>query len=159
VQAIDNNLIIQVAVVVEDIEEAAKVFSDIFKMDLPAIVDVHENKKEYVNYYKGKKTDSYSKTCYFPMGQLDLELIQPVGENIEQREFLNKKGPGLHHIAFKVKNIDKKIKILKSQGLEVVQKTNFPGGVAALLNIPNMGVNIELLEGADKPKISSTKNK
>ena len=74
-KTLDDNIIIQVAVAVEDIEKTAKKVADVFGMDVPEIVDIHENKKEYVNYYKGKKTDSYTKTCYFPMGQLDLELI------------------------------------------------------------------------------------
>ncbi|MBM3707927.1 MAG: hypothetical protein FJW69_06270 [Actinobacteria bacterium] len=149
---LDDNKIIQVAIAVEDIEKAAKIVADAFSMEVPEIVDIHENKEEYVNYYKGKKTDSYTKTCYFPMGQLDLELIQPVGGNIEQRKFLNERGIGLHHIAFNVKNIKEKVKALESKGLKVIQETDFPGGVAALLNFPAVGTNIELLEGSSKPE-------
>ena len=85
------------------------------------------------------------------MGQLDLELVEPVGENIEHKKFLNQRGVGLHHIAFNVKNIKEKIKNLESKGLEVVQETDFPGDVAALLSFPDIGANIELLEGLSKP--------
>jgi methylmalonyl-CoA/ethylmalonyl-CoA epimerase len=151
-KTLDENLIIQVAVAVADIEKSAKILADIFGMDVPEIMDMHDNKAEYINYYKGKKTDSYTKTCYFKMGQLDLELIQPVGENIEQSDFLKKnKGSGLHHIAFNIKNIEQKIKKLEEKGLKVVQRTKFPGGVAALLSFPEIGANLELLEGASKP--------
>ena len=151
-KTLDDNLIIQVGVAVEDIEKSAKRLADIFGIEVPEIMDIHENKEEYKNYYKGKKTDSYTKTCYFKMGQVDLELVQPVGENIEQREFLNKKGIGIHHIAFNVKNIKQKVKYLESKGLKVVQETKFPGGFASLLNFPDIGANLELLEGSAKPE-------
>ena len=150
-KTLDDNIIIQVGVAVEDIEETAKKLANIFGVDVPEIVDVHDNKKEYINYYKGKKTDSYTKTCYFKMGQVDLELIQPVGKNIEQREFLNKRGIGIHHIAFNVKNAKQKAKYLESKGLKIVQETKFPGGFASLLNFPDIGADLELLEGATKP--------
>lgn len=152
-KTLDDNLIVQVAVAVEDIEKTAKSLADIFGMDVPEIIDLHENKKEYVNYYKGKKTDSYTKTCYFKMGQLDLELVQPFGDNIEQSDFLkDNKGSRIHHIAFNIKNINQKVKKLEEKGLKVVQRTNFPGGVAVLLSFPEIGANLELLEGVTKPK-------
>lgn len=152
-KTLDDNLIIQVAVAVEDIEKTAKSLADIFGVDIPEIMDLHENKKEYVNYYKGKKTDSYTKTCYFKMGQLDLELVQPVGDNIEQRDFLKKnKGSRIHHIAFNVKNMDQKARKLEEKGLKVVQRTKFPGGECILLSFPEIGANLELLEGSSKPE-------
>jgi methylmalonyl-CoA/ethylmalonyl-CoA epimerase len=152
-KTLDDNLIIQVAVAVEDIEKTARSLADIFGVDVPEIMDLHDNKEEYVNYYKGKKTDSYTKTCYFKMGQLDLELVQPVGNNIEQRDFLKKnKGSRMHHIAFNVKNIDQKARKLEEKGLKVVQRTKFPGGKCILLSFPEIGANLELLEGSSKPQ-------
>lgn len=152
-KTLDDNIIIQVGIAVENIEKTAKSLADIFGMEVPTIMDLHENTKEYVNYYKGKKTDSYTKTCYFKMGQLDLELVQPFGDNIEQSDFLkNNKGSRIHHIAFNIKNIDQKVKKLEEKGLKVVQRTKFPGGVAALLSFPEIGANLELLEGGTKPE-------
>ena len=150
-KTLDKNVIIQVGIAVKNIEKIEKELADIFGMEVPEIMDIHENKEEYVNYYKGKETGSYTKTCYFPMGQVDLELIQPVGEDIEQKEFLNERGTGVHHIAFNVKNIKQKAKYLESKGLKVVQETKFPGGLAVLLNFPEIRANLELLEGLSKP--------
>lgn len=149
-KTLDDNIIIQIGVAAENIEETARKLADIFGMAVPEIMDIHEN-EEYVNYYKGKETESYTKTCYFHMGQVDLELIQPVGADIEQREFLNKRGNGLHHIAFNVKNIRQKADFLESKGLKVVQETKFPGGFAILLNLPEIGTDLELLEDSSKP--------
>ena len=58
-------------------------------MEVPQIFDLNEN-EEYGNYYKGKYTEAYCKLCYFHMGQVDLELLQPVGEPSVVRDFLNK---------------------------------------------------------------------
>jgi len=150
-KTMDDNVIVQVGVAVENIEETAKRLADIFGMEVPDIMDIHENKEEYINYYKGRKTESYTKTCYFHMGQVDLELVQPVGKNIDQREFLDKKGHGVHHIAFNVKKLRDKADHLEKKGLKIVQETKFPGGFSSLLYCPELGFDIELLEGATKP--------
>lgn len=147
--AFGDNVIVQVAVAVPDIESTAKHLADIFGMEVPKIYDMSVN----IDKYKGKITDSYVKTCYFPMGQVDLELIQPVGDDIAAGEFLRRNsGPGIQHIAFMVDNIEEKCKYLEKKGLDVVQVTKFSDGTAAFIRIPEMGADIELLEGSSKPK-------
>lgn len=146
--AFGEHLIIQVAVAVRDIEATAKRFADILDMDVPKIYDGSKD----IEKFRGKITKSYAKTCYFPMGQLDLELIQPVGDESAVGDFLNKnKKPGIQHISFMVDNIDEKCKYLESKGLEVIQETEFSGGRAAFIHVPEMGGDIELLEGQSKP--------
>ena len=142
--------IMQVAVAVKDIEKTAKRLADIFQMDVPQIFDNSNN----VDEYRGKATKSYVKTCYFQMGQVDLELIQPYGDNIAAGAFLKKNdGPGIQHISFKVENIDEKCKYLESKGLEVIQKTKpFQGGKAYYFPIPEIGADLELIEGPDRPE-------
>ena len=148
-KAFGNNIMVQVAVAVPDIEAAANRIADIFGMDVPKIYDLSTN----IDKYKGKITKSYVKTCYFPMGQVDLELIQPVGDEIAAAEFLKKnKGPGIQHISFMVDNLEDACKYIESKGLNVVQITDFSSGLAAFVNIPEIGADIELLEGASKPK-------
>jgi methylmalonyl-CoA/ethylmalonyl-CoA epimerase len=148
-KAFGNNIIVQVAVAVADIESAANRLADIFGMDVPIIHDGSKN----IDKFMGKITKSYTKTCYFPMGQVDLELIQPVGDEIAVGEFLNKnKGPGIQHISFMVDNLEDACKYVESKGLKVVQRTEFSSGLAAFANIPEIGADIELLEGASKPK-------
>jgi 4-hydroxyphenylpyruvate dioxygenase-like putative hemolysin len=144
-----TNIIVQVAVAVRDIEKVVRRLADIFGMDEPEIVSA----EGHTDIFRGKKTDSYVKLAYFPMGQVDLELIEPVGDDIAAGEYLQEhRGNGIQHISFMVDNIDKKIKYYKSKGLELTQITEFPGGRAAFLKIPEIGADIELLEGSDKPE-------
>lgn len=46
------------------------------------------------------------KTAFITVGQTKIELIEPLHENSEVASFLAKRGPGLHHIAFKTPNIE-----------------------------------------------------
>jgi 4-hydroxyphenylpyruvate dioxygenase-like putative hemolysin len=147
-KAFGENIMVQVAVAVPDIELAAKRLADIFGMEVPKIYDLSTN----VDKYKGKITKSYVKTCYFPMGQVDLELIQPVGDEIAAAEFLKKNnGPGIQHISFMVDDLDEACKYVESKGLKVIQLTDFHDGLAAFANIPEIGADIELLKGSSKP--------
>ena len=140
--------IVQIAVAVRNIELVTKRLADIFGIDVPEIV----SGKSHIDFFRGKKTNSYVKIAYFPMGQVDLELIEPVGDDIAVGEFLKEhNGNGIQHISFMVKDLDKKIDYLKNKGLELTQITEFPGGRAAFLKVPEIGADIELLEGSDKP--------
>ena len=152
-KGLETNVMVQVAVAVEDIEAVAKKIADIFNMEVPEIYDLHES-EEYGNYYKGNPTKAYCKLCYFHMGQLDLELLQPVGEPSNVRDFINENGGnGVQHISFNVKNIDDKVKYLESKGLELVSNGFFPGGKCAFLKFPEIGTEIELLEGSSSVKL------
>ena len=146
---VSMDTIIQVAVAVRDIEKVSQRLADIFGMDVPEIVSA----EGHTDIFRGKKTSSYVKLAYFPMGQVDLELIEPVGDEIAAGEFLKEhKGNGIQHISFMVDDIDEKVAYLKNKGLELTQVSEFPGGKAAFLKVPEMGADIELLEGSDKPR-------
>lgn len=149
-----TNVIVQVAVAVENIEEVANKIADIFGMEVPEIYDLHES-EEYGNYYKGKYTEAYCKLCYFHMGQVDLELLQPVGKPTVSRDFLDKNGGnGIQHISFNVDNMDEGITYLQSKGLELIETGKFPGGRCAYLNFPEIGADVELLEGSSSIKLT-----
>ena len=46
------------------------------------------------------------KTAFITVGETKIELIEPMNENSEVANFLAKRGPGLHHIAFRTKGIE-----------------------------------------------------
>ena len=155
-KGLNGNIIVQVAVAVEDIKKTAKRIADIFQIEVPEIYDgeVVGNIEEY----NGKQSKSYTKTCYFSMGQVDLELIQPTGDIAYSKtaaaDFLRKNnGNGIQHISFNIKNIDESVKYLKEKGLRVIQRTEVPnkGIRATFIEFPEIGSYIELLEGETKP--------
>jgi len=45
-------------------------------------------------------------TAFFPVGESEVELLEPTSEGSPVAKFLDKKGEGIHHIAFRVKNIE-----------------------------------------------------
>lgn len=59
-------------------------------------------------------------TAFFKTGESKVELLEGTEENGVIKKFIAKKGEGIHHIAFGVKNIEDEIKRLKSSGFEFI---------------------------------------
>jgi methylmalonyl-CoA/ethylmalonyl-CoA epimerase len=55
-------------------------------------------------------------TAFFKTGDTKIELLESTGEDGIIARFINKKGEGIHHIAFEVKNIEEEMTRLKSEG-------------------------------------------
>ena len=84
-----------------------------------------------------------------PIGETSLELISPRGnEGLEK--FLEKKGPGLHHIAVEVEGIEEALLTLKALGVALIDETPRKGArghkVAFLHPKATGGVLVELVE-------------
>ena len=84
----------------------------------------------------------------FNFENIELELIQPVGDVPSYwKECLEKNGPGIHHISFAVKNMDKCIADCEELDIPSIQRGDFPGGRYAYLDASDsMNVVLELLE-------------
>ncbi len=78
-----------------------------------------------------------------------LELLQPLGDG-PVRRFLEKRGEGLHHVAFAVPSIESKLKELKAQGVPLVDEApreGFRGHKVAFVHPRGFhGVLVELVE-------------
>ncbi|MCH2693649.1 MAG: methylmalonyl-CoA epimerase [Acidobacteriia bacterium] len=85
-----------------------------------------------------------------PIGESKIELLEPTEKSSPISKFLDKRGEGVHHICFRVENIEKKIKALKKVGLEVleeVSKSGYKGQKVVFLHPKSTnGVLIELVE-------------
>ena len=83
-------------------------------------------------------------------GNTKIELIEPLGETSRIRSFLENQGEGLHHIAFKVDNIEEMLRDLEDKGVVLIDKkprTGVEGGKIAFLHPKSTGrVLIELNE-------------
>jgi len=60
-------------------------------------------------------------TAFFKTGDSKIELIEGSAEGSVIQQFIEKKGEGIHHIAFATENIEAEIKRLKSLGFEFIQ--------------------------------------
>jgi methylmalonyl-CoA/ethylmalonyl-CoA epimerase len=62
------------------------------------------------------------------IGDVEIELIQPLDGDSPHKEFLNSKGEGIQHIGCAVEDVQKETDKLTKQGVEVLLRAKFPGG-------------------------------
>ncbi len=74
------------------------------------------------------------------VGPIELELVQPVSGESVQKEFLEKHGEGINHLAFLVDDLEQEVAKLQKKGFKVVSSGKFPqGGGNAYLNTDIVG--------------------
>ncbi|KAA5807967.1 VOC family protein [Thermoanaerobacterium thermosaccharolyticum] len=141
-----TNIVTQIGIIVKDIEKASQAFADFFGVEKPKWNWTDGYDKSHAEF-NGKPSDARAKLAFFDMGQVQIELIEP-DENISTwREFLDKHGEGVHHIAFQVKDMDEKIEALEKNEMSLVQKGDYEGGRYAYIDtFSKLKVITELLE-------------
>ncbi len=79
-----------------------------------------------------------------------VELLEPLGPETTVGRFLQRRGPGLHHYAYRVPNLSKALRRLKSEGVELIDDAPRPGArghlVAFLHPRSTGGVLVELVQ-------------
>ena len=141
-----TNIVTQVAIIVRDIETKARAWSEILGLPMPEIIITDTVDKTQAEY-KGKPTTALAKLAFFHLGQLDLELIEPVNGPSTWKDQLDQHGDSLHHIAFNIKGMKDKIAYLDSKGVPLVQRGEYTGGRYAYLGgVAQLGTILELLE-------------
>ncbi|HAY89235.1 MAG TPA: methylmalonyl-CoA epimerase [Bacteroidetes bacterium] len=89
-------------------------------------------------HYKMEEVESEGViTSFFQVGDVKIELLQATHESSPIHSFVEKKGEGVHHIAFAVEDVDAELKRLKSEGFEAIHqkaKDGADGKVIAFLH-------------------------
>ncbi|MDR0349891.1 MAG: methylmalonyl-CoA epimerase [Tannerella sp.] len=80
--------------------------------------------------------DQKVKTAFFKVGQTKIELLEPTGEDSTIAKFIEKKGEGIHHIAFAVPSVQNALNEAESKGVQLIDKAPRKG--AEGLNIAFM---------------------
>ncbi len=124
-----------VAIAVHSLEEARKVYETALGMQaLP------------VEFVPGQKVN----VLVLFAGSQRVELVEPVGEDSPITGFLKKRGPGIHHLAWRVDDCAQAIQSLKAAGLQLIDATPQPGShgtkVAFVHPKSTGGVLLELVE-------------
>jgi methylmalonyl-CoA/ethylmalonyl-CoA epimerase len=123
-----------VAVCVSDLDAAAAKWKEVFGLEV--------REREVV---ASQKTEA----ALLPLGESNVELISPRG-NEGLARFLEKRGPGLHHIAIEVEGIEEALAFLKSLGVPLIDEAPRKGArghkVAFVHPKATGGVLIELVE-------------
>jgi len=90
------------------------------------------------------------KTAFIEVGDANLELLEPLSADSPVAKFIDKRGEGIHHICFRVTDLESHLARLKKQGYRLINETPVPGAhgcrVAFLHPSAGNGVLIELSE-------------
>lgn len=141
-----TNIVTQVGIIVRDIETKARAWSEILGLPMPNIIITDTVDKTQAEY-NGKPTSARAKLAFFHMGQLDVELIEPIDGPSTWKDQLDQHGDSLHHIAFNIKGMQEKVAYLDSKGVPLIQRGEYTGGRYAYLDgIAQLGTVLELLE-------------
>ena len=123
-----------IAIVVRSIEEALKVYRDALGLPLAHVQEVPEQKV---------------KIAFLPIGDCEIELVEPTAADSGVARFLEKRGEGLHHVCFEVEDIEAALRDLAAKGLRLIDRQPRQGAIGrvAFLHPKSAhGVLIELVE-------------
>ena len=143
------NKIVQIGLIVRNIEQTAQAYCQVFGVAMPQIIETDGYEISH-STYRGQPTQARAKLAFFNMGQLSIELIQPIGEPSTWKEHLDANGETVHHIAFQIKDTPAVVEGLGEVGIPVVQQGDYTGGRYTYLDsVAQLGVALELLENFD----------
>ena len=122
-----------IGIAVSNLEEAIKYWEEVMGLKCYNIEEVADQKV---------------KTAFFKVGEVKIELLEATSPDSTIASFIEKKGAGVHHIAFAVENTDQALKDAEEKGVKLIDKQARKG--AENLNIgflhpkSTMGVLTEL---------------
>lgn len=125
-----------IGIAVKNIEEGKKLFCEILGFELKAEEELPE---------RGVRV------AFLETGNTSIELLEGIGEESAVTKFLERHGPGIHHLCFRVGDIDRVLGELAGAGLRLIDEKARPGAeghaVAFIHPKSTSGVLIELEEG------------
>ncbi|MBW7846948.1 MAG: methylmalonyl-CoA epimerase [Bacteroidales bacterium] len=96
------------------------------------------------------------KTAFFKIGQTKIELLESTDPEGPVGKFIEKKGEGIHHIAFAVKGLEEQLEKAKEAGIQLIDARPRKGAegldIAFLHPKSTFGVLTELCEDKNKPE-------
>ena len=124
-----------VAIVVPSLEEARKVYVDVLGMRAGVPEFVADQKVNVLMCHAGPQR---------------IELVEPAAPDSPVSRFLEKRGPGVHHLAYRVESVALALQRLKAAGVRVIDEQPRPGAhgtrIAFLHPSAVSGVLTELVE-------------
>lgn len=128
-----------IGIAVKNLDESIKYYEDVLGLECYNIEDVKDQKV---------------KTAFFKIGDTKIELLESTDPEGPIGKFIEKKGEGIHHIAFAVDNIEEKLKHAEDKGVRLVDSSPRKGAegldIAFLHPKSTFGVLTELCEDKNK---------
>ncbi len=124
-----------IGIAVEDLDNAIQTYNTIFNIK-PSFIETVEEQRV--------------KTAGFTVGESTVELLQATDEESPIAKFISKKGAGIHHIAYRVENLEKTLNELKEKKIRLIDEKPRQGAdgkkIAFIHPKSTGGVLIELCE-------------
>lgn len=95
-----------IAIVVDHIEDSLSIWN-ILGLEAGKIRDVPQHE---------------SRVAFLPLGDLEIELVEPTGDSSGIARYLAKHGPGLHHICIEVEDIEGVLATLQEKGINLINE-------------------------------------
>lgn len=124
-----------IAILVEDIDTSLSFWRDILGVKPSHISEVPKEK---------------SRVAFLPLGESEIELVQPTTTDSGLHRFLEKRGPGMHHLCLEVTDLHGLLTRLKSGGVQLINdqpQTTQDGRLYAFIHPKSAnGVLVELYQ-------------
>ncbi len=96
-----------IGIAVKNLEEAIKYYENVLGLTCYAIEEVKDQKV---------------RTAFFKVGQTKLELLESTSSDGPVAKFIEKRGEGVHHIAFAVKEIEQALQEVEQKGVRLIDQ-------------------------------------
>lgn len=124
-----------IGIATRGIDDAAKFYREVLGLEVAEIEEVLEQKV---------------RVAMLPIGESRIELLEATSEDSPISRFLEKRGPGIHHLAVQVDDIQAALADLKQKGAQLIDEAPRPGAggclVAFVHPLSTGGVLLELVQ-------------
>jgi len=97
-----------IAVAVEDLDAAFAFWRDALGLAMGGVEDVPEQEAQ---------------VAFLPVGESHVELVEPTSDDSGMARYIQKRGPGIHHLCLEVVNIDAALEALKAKNIYLINET------------------------------------
>jgi len=145
---LDEDGVMQICFVTNNLEKSLDWFADLTGKTPTHIGGAAPHDEARATYY-GHPAEVSCRLALFRFGNIDVEFLEPGPERSVWRDWLEEKGPSVHHIAFKTRNMTERAQYFESKGHTELQRAEFLGGhgrYAYFDTVKDLGIQLELLE-------------
>ncbi len=96
-----------IGIAVKNLNEAIKFYEEVLNLKCYAVEEVKDQKV---------------KTAFFQVGQTKIELLEATSEESPIAKFIEKRGEGIHHIAFNVDNVKSALEEMEEKGVKLIDE-------------------------------------
>jgi methylmalonyl-CoA/ethylmalonyl-CoA epimerase len=96
-----------IGIAVKSLQENIPFYRDVLKLEFLGTEQVPEQKVQ---------------VAMFRTGEVNIELLEPIAPDSPVAQFIDKRGEGIHHIAYQTDDLEKTIEFMADKGIEMIDK-------------------------------------